>query len=97
MSSSPEGAPELTAVPGEADGTGSGPRPLLRVVRGAPTDAELAALTATLAALAASGPAPEPEAPVSRWASRDDRLRRGPAQSAPRPGPGAWRYSTRPR
>ncbi|MFR9731148.1 acyl-CoA carboxylase epsilon subunit [Saccharopolyspora sp. MS10] len=97
MSSSPEGAPELTAVPGEADGTGADVRPVLRVVRGAPTDAELAALTATLAALATAGPAPAAEEPVSRWSSRDDRLRRGPAQSAPRPGPGAWRYSTRPR
>ncbi|WP_243788169.1 acyl-CoA carboxylase epsilon subunit [Saccharopolyspora gloriosae] len=98
MSSSDEGAPpELSVVRGEDDGTGPDRRPVLRVLRGKPTDAEIAALTATLAAFSASGEAAEPEAPVSYWASRGDRLRHGPAQAAPRPGRGAWRYSTRPR
>jgi hypothetical protein len=63
--------------------------PLLRVVRGEPTDVELAALVAVVAARA-SGEAAEPPAPRSRWA-------------APRPrpelrhGPGAWTGSALPR
>ncbi|MCX2730474.1 acyl-CoA carboxylase epsilon subunit [Saccharopolyspora sp. NFXS83] len=98
MSSSEQGAPpELSVVPGEDDGTGSDRRPVLRIVQGKPTDTEIAALTATLTALSASGGAAEPEAPVSYWASRGDRLRHGPAQASPSPGRGAWRYSTRPR
>jgi hypothetical protein len=65
--------------------------PLLRVVRGEPSDEELAALTAVVAA-AASQPAPEPPAPRSAWADPAHRLR------APlRPGPGAWRVSALPR
>lgn len=66
-------------------------RPLLRVVRGEPSDEELAALTAVVAA-AASQPEPEAPAPRSAWADPAHRLR------APlRPGPGAWRASALPR
>lgn len=66
-------------------------RPLLRVVRGEPSDEELAALTAVLAA-AGSQPVTEPPAPRSVWADPAHRLR------APlRPGPGAWRASALPR
>lgn len=67
-------------------------RPLLRVVRGTPDDAELAALTAVVAALAA-GDRPEPAPrPRSRWADRAALVR------APLPvGPGAWRASGLPR
>lgn len=67
-------------------------RPLLRVVRGTPDDAELAALTAVVAALAA-GDSPEPAPrPRSRWADRAALVR------APLPvGPGAWRASGLPR
>ena len=67
-------------------------RPLLRVVRGEPDDAELAALTAVVTGLAAATrPAPQP--PVrSRWADRR-RLLRG---ELPR-GQGAWRASALPR
>ncbi|MCA1194980.1 MULTISPECIES: acyl-CoA carboxylase subunit epsilon [unclassified Saccharopolyspora] len=97
MSSPDENAPRLDVLSGEDDGTGARPRPLLRVVRGSPTDTELAALTATISALGAAAPEPEPRGPVSYWVSRADRLRFGPAQAAPRPGEGAWRYSTRPR
>ena len=67
-------------------------RALFRVVRGEPTDAELAALTVVLAAVAA---APRPEAqPAVRTAWND------PAARLRRPltvGPGAWRASTWPR
>jgi hypothetical protein len=63
-------------------------RPLLRVVRGEPDDAELVALTAVVLGLASAG-VPEP-APQQRsvWADRGAALRR------PLPhGPGAWRAS----
>jgi len=96
MSSSQDG-PRLDVVDGADDGTGAQQRPVLRVVRGNPSDVELAAITATLTALRGTAPAAEPERPVSFWANRADRLRRGPAQSPVRPGPGAWRYSLRPR
>jgi len=62
-------------------------RPLLRVVRGNPDDAELAALTAVVAALAGA-PGPDSPTPRSAWADRASSLRR------PLPhGPGAWRAS----
>ncbi|MGO1055908.1 acyl-CoA carboxylase subunit epsilon [Crossiella sp. CA198] len=67
-------------------------RPLLRVVRGAPDDLELAALTAVVAGLASAPRAePEPE-PRSAWGDRA-RLHRPEL----RPGPGAWRASGLPR
>ena len=64
-------------------------RPLLRVLRGAPTDEELAALTAVVAALPARRPRRRP-VPVGAWASPADAHRR-PLQ----PGPGGWRASGR--
>jgi hypothetical protein len=65
--------------------------PLLRVVRGDPTDAELAALIAVVAARTAVGtPATDRRTESSRW-----------AQVRPRPvlrhGPGAWQASARTR
>jgi hypothetical protein len=60
-------------------------QPLLRVVRGEPTAAELAALVAVLTAR--SGARPE-AAPRSAWTDRALLVRRCPA-----PGPGAWRTS----
>ena len=95
--SSPGQGPQLSVVQGEDDGTGAGDRPVLRVLHGHPTDTELAALTATLIALGGASGAAEPQQPVSFWADKSDQVRRGPAQTAPRPGPGAWRYSLRPR
>jgi hypothetical protein len=67
-------------------------RPFLRVVRGEPDAAELAALTVVLAAAGGGDEdAPEPT-PASTWARRVD-LVRGPVH----PGPGGWRASARPR
>lgn len=66
-------------------------RPALRIVRGNPDDAELAALTAVLSA-AGSPEEPPSEPKRSLWADRAARLGR-----APRPGPGAWRASALPR
>jgi hypothetical protein len=74
------------------DATPEERRALFRVVRGEPTDAELAALTVVLAAVAT---APRPETrPAVRTAWND------PATRLRRPltvGPGAWRTSTWPR
>ena len=64
-------------------------RPLLRVVRGQPTDEELAALTVVVAALS-QGRRRGRVAPLGGWASYADRF------GAPlRPGPGGWRASGR--
>jgi Acyl-CoA carboxylase epsilon subunit len=66
-------------------------RALFRVVRGTPTDAELAALTAVLAAMASATPATPPASPRTAWNEPAARLRR------PLPvGPGAWRASAWP-
>jgi len=65
-------------------------RALFRVVRGIPSDAELAALTVVLAA-AARRPAPAPRT-CSAWTDPMARMRR-PLQA----GPGAWHTSAWPR
>ncbi|MBR8742935.1 acyl-CoA carboxylase subunit epsilon [Nocardiopsis sp. MG754419] len=68
--------------------------PHLVVVRGEPSTEELAALTAVLTARAAAARAaterPEPPRSTSGWRDRA----RG-VHAPPRPGPGAWRRSTR--
>ena len=67
-------------------------QPVLRVVRGNPDDAEIAALTAVLSGLAQqSTTATTEHAPLSVWANRATLLRRLPA-----PGPGTWRASALP-
>jgi hypothetical protein len=69
-------------------------RPVLRVIRGNPTDEELAALVSVLAARAqASQAAGADQRPRrSAWSDRGRMLRR------PLPhGPGAWRASGLPR
>jgi hypothetical protein len=70
----------------------TGPEPLLRVVRGQPTDEEAAALAVVLAAKLAARPAPGRERrAVGGWADRARALR-----TPLTPGPGAWRNSARP-
>ncbi len=70
-------------------GASSEERPQLRVVRGEPTDEELAALTVAVAAVAASQPETDQAGvPTSRWNDPAARMRR-----ALHPGPGAWRAS----
>jgi hypothetical protein len=66
-------------------------RAAFRVVRGEPTDTELAALTVVLAAAATPPPAAAPPVP-NRWSDPSARLR-----TPLHPGPGAWRTSTWPR
>ncbi|MGN6795814.1 MAG: acyl-CoA carboxylase epsilon subunit [Streptosporangiaceae bacterium] len=90
------------ATPGIQAGPGDGgvtldaqARPFLYVVRGEPTDAELAAVVAVLAARAgaasAQAAAPTP-APRSSWSDRPRLMRESIS-----PGPGAWRRSALPR
>ncbi|WP_214406739.1 acyl-CoA carboxylase subunit epsilon [Pseudonocardia lacus] len=68
-------------------------RALFRVVRGEPDDVEVAALTAVLAAVAASaGTGTAPAGPASTWTDPAARMRAPIAV-----GPHAWRTSTWPR
>jgi hypothetical protein len=73
-----------------AEGTTPTAEPLFQVVKGSPTDEELAAVIAVLT-LRASVPAPEPRPQESGW-SAYWRSVRAPVQ----PGPEAWRMSGRP-
>jgi len=66
-------------------------RAAFRVVKGDPTDEEIAALTVVLAAVATPAPAAAPRTP-DRWSDPSSRFR-----TPLRPGPGAWRASTLPR
>jgi len=70
---------------------GAAPEPLFRVVRGTPTDVELAALSVVLAARTrpVEEPAPPRQGP-SAWAASA----RG-GRTLGRPGPDAWRLSAR--
>jgi hypothetical protein len=70
-------------------------RAVLRVVHGDPTDEELAALVAVLAARAAAGggPAPAPRA-MSGWTDRARYVRAGRLEFGARTG---WRASALPR
>ncbi|MGH3342039.1 MAG: acyl-CoA carboxylase subunit epsilon [Carbonactinosporaceae bacterium] len=72
-------------------------RPRLRVVRGEPTPAELAALVTVLSALSAlsallSTARSESADSLSAWRDRSALLRKPLS-----PGPGAWRASALPR
>lgn len=73
-------------------------RPVLRIVRGEPDDAEIAALTAALAATAAARvPVDTEPQTVSVWAEREAALRHPAGRRPLRPGPGMWRTSALPR
>jgi hypothetical protein len=63
-------------------------QPVLRIVRGGPTDDELAAVLAVITAKAAAHP--QFTHPRSAWADPAHQLRRPLS-----PGPGAWRLSQR--
>ncbi|WP_144276306.1 acyl-CoA carboxylase subunit epsilon [Demequina sp. NBRC 110053] len=68
----------------------------LRILRGAPDDAELAALVAGMVAVAASGDEDvAPGAPTSAWMDRS-RTMHGRRDALPLGrGDGAWRHSLR--
>jgi hypothetical protein len=78
------GIPDATDTPG-------GP-PFVRVLRGNPTDEELATLVAVVAAVSGSGPDEPVDAPRSEWAAHARRVR-----ATHRHAPGAWRASAFPR
>ena len=65
-------------------------QPLLRVVKGDPTEEELAALVAVVATLGAPAAAPTRRTPEWNHHRRMQRV-------VLRPGPGAWRSSALPR
>lgn len=73
-------------------------RPELRVVRGNPDDAELAALVAALHGAAAGSAAPSQAGPerLSRWGAQDVQLRWPHGRRPLRPGPDGWRASAMP-
>ena len=66
-------------------------RPPLKLVRGDASPEEVAALLAVLSAASASGEAEPAPRHTSRWASREQVVRRPLI-----PGPGAWRASAWP-
>ena len=66
----------------------------VKVVRGAPDDAELAALVAGLAAAAGAGADEGPAAPTSAWMDHS-RTMRGPGPGILSRGDSAWRHSLR--
>ena len=65
---------------------------MLRIVRGMPSDKELAALASVLAAASAGGAADTPPPRGSTWAAPAARLR-----TPLHPGPRAWKASALPR
>ncbi len=67
-------------------------RPPLFVIKGDATPEEVAALTAVLQGLAATGTGEPPRRPRSEWAAPHRRLR-----EPLHPGPGGWRTSALPR
>jgi Acyl-CoA carboxylase epsilon subunit len=67
-----------------------------RIVRGVPTDEELAAIVGVLLMRAAAAPVPEPE-PASAWTSSTRPAYAYPDGRPSRPGPSAWRASALPR
>jgi len=67
------------------------PRPLLRVVRGDPSDEELAALVSVIAARSVAAAGVRPEQPRSAWGHPASMVRPGH-----RPGPDGWRRSALP-
>jgi hypothetical protein len=94
-SAGPAAADGVSAAAGQSAGPAAAvAQPLVSVVRGEPTAAELAALTVVVDALLRHGSqSSEPERPDgSRWAAKEQLMR-----SQLRPGPGAWRSSALPR
>jgi hypothetical protein len=79
-------------VTGDAVGTPEERRAAFRVVRGDPSDAELAALTVVLAAVSSAPPSPTSPGVRDRWSDPAARFR-----TSLHPGPGAWRTSIWPR
>ena len=86
-----QGRPGTAGAGASEAGAGDGVAGLVRVVKGTPDEAELAALVAGIVAARAADPADAEEPAVSAWSDRGRRLGL-PTQ----PGPDAWRWSARP-
>lgn len=72
-------------------------RQVLRIVRGNPDDAEIAALTAALTGLAAAKSVAAPrQRPMSLWGDPAAALRHPAGRRPLRPGPHSWRASALP-
>ncbi|HUC25482.1 MAG TPA: acyl-CoA carboxylase subunit epsilon [Streptosporangiaceae bacterium] len=67
------------------------PGPALRVIRGEPTPAELAAVIVVLGARRSPRPRADSQPQRSRWAAKERMIRQPLAA-----GPGAWRSSAQP-
>ena len=67
-------------------------RALFRVMRGGPTDEDVAALAAVLAVSIAAPQEPSGQSVLSRWSDPVTRFR-----TPPHPGPGAWKATFWPR
>ena len=68
----------------------------LRILRGSPDDAELAALVAGMVAVAGAGDEePEPGAPTSAWMDRSRTMRAARGGLPLAHGDSAWRHSLR--
>ncbi|WP_246839740.1 acyl-CoA carboxylase subunit epsilon [Pseudarthrobacter sp. NIBRBAC000502771] len=78
------GAPEPDETPETAEAAAA---PLFSVVKGKPSDEELAALAAVVLSLGGETPAPAKTTSVRHW------VRRQQLRLAPAPGPGAWKRS----
>ena len=89
MSPDVEPAAKAAVEPVETpDGSGTeATEPLFSVVKGEPTDVELAALTAVVLSLGGAEPEGEAKPSVRHW------VRRQQLRLAPAPGPGAWKRS----
>jgi hypothetical protein len=81
-------------VSGQARAGAEGHLPLLHIVRGQPSDEELAALTAVLVAVASAAQPTPPAAVRSIWGDPAHALR---MPLHPGPGTGVWRTSLHPR
>ena len=78
------GAREPDKTPDAAEAAAA---PLFSVVKGQPSDEELAALAAVVLSLGGETPAPAKTTSVRHW------VRRQQLRLAPTPGPGAWKRS----
>ncbi|WP_324193028.1 acyl-CoA carboxylase subunit epsilon [Nocardia transvalensis] len=73
---------EFVAMESEAADTESHSGPVIRILKGAPTDDEIAALVCVFAAAANAAAAPEPKGPADLW-GRPTFMHRGTSPFSP--------------
>ncbi|MEK0155361.1 acyl-CoA carboxylase subunit epsilon [Arthrobacter oryzae] len=79
--------PEVEPAGNEPAPETAAEEPLFSVVKGEPTDVELAALAAVVLSLGTAEPEGDAKPSVRHW------VRRQQLRLAPSPGPGAWKRS----